>query len=154
MKNLFKMAFIAFGFAFVGCAQEGDVSTNAKQSFEQKFPNAQNVSWEKEQAGEWEAEFTLDGKKKSANFKENGEWLETESEITESEVPASVSRAMKAKFPTAKVEEINRVEREDGISYEYEFQLNGKTQEVLFNSSGTILKKQAEEDEKEDDDNR
>ncbi|MGB7786043.1 MAG: PepSY-like domain-containing protein [Salinimicrobium sp.] len=155
MKTLFKMAFIAFGFAFVGCAQKGNVSSNAKQAFEQKFPNARSVSWEKEHDGEWEAEFKLDGKKYSANFKENGTWLETESEIQENEVPAVVSGAMKAEFPAAKVNEVYKVERQDGISYEYEIKLNGKKQEVIFDSSGTMQKKKAEEnedDENEDDD--
>ena len=39
-----------------------------KDAFDKKFPNATKVTWGKEAAKEWEAEFTFEGSKISANF--------------------------------------------------------------------------------------
>lgn len=157
MKHTIKIGFIATALALVSCAQKGDVSQDVKQAFNQKFPNAQKVSWDKENNNEWEAEFRQNGLEYSANYSLDGQWLETESEIESIKVPAQVSQNMAKDYPDARVKEVFKVEREEGIFYEYEFKLNGKTQEVVYNSSGNKVKThQSDEDddeyEQEDDD--
>lgn len=137
---------IVMVFSFVACAQKGNVSQNAKEAFTQKFPNAENVSWDKENNNEWEAEFKMNGLEYSANYSENGDWLETESEIATNEVPNIVSQAVASKYPEAKINKVFKVERKDGISYEYEFKMNGKTQEVVFDSSGNMTKQNSQEE--------
>ena len=147
MQILLKTGLLIIGFSIMGCAQKGNVSKNAEQAFNQRFPNADKVSWEKENAGEWEVEFELEGKEFSANFNVNGDWLETESEIENSKVPAKVSKLMIEKYSEAKIKEIYKVERKDGVFYEYEFKLNGETQEVLLDSSANLVKKQNSEED-------
>lgn len=147
MKTAIKIGLMLAIFGIISCAQKGDVSQNIKQAFHQKFPEAKNVSWDKENSNEWEAEFKMNGKEYSANFNNAGKWMETESEIESSDVPTKVSQAMANTYSNAKIKEAFKIEREDGIFYEYEFKLDGKTQEVLLNSNGTIIKKQDAEDE-------
>ncbi len=141
-------------FLIISCAQKRDVSPNVKQAFNQKFPDAQNVSWNKENNNEWEAEFKMSGMEYSANYNEKGEWLETESEIENNELPSRVSQKMAKDYPNASIKEVFKVERKEGVLYEYEFKLNGKTQEVVFDASGNVIesKKAEEEDEYEQED--
>ncbi|AVR45075.1 hypothetical protein C7S20_07215 [Christiangramia fulva] len=157
MRKLFNISLIFMAFTVISCAQKGDVSQSVKKAFNQKFPDAKKVSWDQENSHEWEAEFTRNGLEYSANYSVNGEWLETESEIESAEVPAQVSQNMTKDYPDARIKEVFKVERKDGVFYEYEFKLNGKTQEALYDSSGNKVENQksAEEDEeyeKEDDD--
>ncbi|MGA8852619.1 MAG: hypothetical protein WB492_00425, partial [Christiangramia sp.] len=70
-----------------------------------------------------------------------------ESEIENSKVPAKVSKLMIEKYSEAKIKEIYKVERKDGVFYEYEFKLNGETQEVLLDSSANLVKKQNSEED-------
>ena len=47
MKKLIGLAFLAMIFSFAACAQK-NVPSKAKDAFNQKFPNAQSVNWDKE----------------------------------------------------------------------------------------------------------
>lgn len=42
------------------------------KTFAKKFPTAKSVQWEKENAKEYEASFTMDGVKYSASFSNDG----------------------------------------------------------------------------------
>jgi hypothetical protein len=81
---------VASGFA------QSKTPTTVTASFNQKFPNATNVKWDKESAHEYEASFEWKGKKHSANFSDAGEWLETESPITFNQLPEKVQTAFNA----------------------------------------------------------
>ena len=102
-------------------------------AFQQKFPNAQDVDWSKEKNGEWEAEFEVPGSKEmSANFSADGRWLETETEIAYSELPAPVIAALQGK----KVKEAARIEKADGSTV-YEAEV--KRKDLIFDASGKML---------------
>ena len=60
---------------------ETDVPPGVKDAFKVKYPNALNAKWEAEKTDghlAFEAEFTLDGKKKEAYFKPDGTFLKEE----------------------------------------------------------------------------
>ncbi len=122
-------------FALVSCAMA--FSANPPQAvlaaFQQKFPNAQDVDWSKEKNGEWEAEFELTGSQEmSANFSADGRWLETETEIAFSELPAPIRTALQGK----KVNEAARIEKADGSTV-YEAEV--KRKDLIFDASGKML---------------
>ncbi len=152
MNNFLKIIFAVIGFTIIACAQKSEVSQKARQALEIKFPNAQKVSWEKEDANVWEAEFKMDGEPYSANFTENGDWVETEIEIEANEVPMAVSNSMKTKYAEVEIEEVSKIESDKGTSYEYEFKEGEKTREVVFDPSGKIIKSVTSDDDHEDDD--
>lgn len=107
--------------------------TAVQTAFNQKFPNATDVDWSKEKNGEWEAEFETAGDHEmSANFSADGKWLETETEIKFSELPAPVQAALQGK----KVKEAARIERADGSTV-FEAEVNRK--DLLFDASGKPL---------------
>lgn len=122
-------------FALVLCATA--FSANPPEAvlaaFAQKFPNAQDVDWSKEKNGDWEAEFELPGSHEmSANFSTDGKWLETETEIAFSELPAPIQAVLQGK----KVKEAARIEKADGSTV-YEAEVRRK--ELIFDASGKML---------------
>ncbi|MDZ4679333.1 MAG: PepSY-like domain-containing protein [Saprospiraceae bacterium] len=131
MKKIMLLSLLAL----VSCATA--FAKNPPQAvlaaFQQKFPNAQDVDWSKEKNGDWEAEFELSGSHEmSANFSEAGRWLETETEIAFSELPAPVIAALKGK----KVKEAARIEKADGTTV-YEAEV--KRKDLIFDALGKML---------------
>lgn len=122
-------------FALISCATA--FSANPPEAvltaFKQKFPNAQDVDWSKEKNGEWEAEFELPGSREmSATFSADGRWLETETEIAFSELPAPIRTALQGK----KVKETARIEKADGSTV-YEAEVRRK--DLIFDATGKML---------------
>lgn len=112
-----------------------------KQAFQQKFPNATKVKWEKEEANEWEAEFILENKEMSASFAANGTWLETETEIVLSQLPENVLNTLKKQYAGWKILEPEKVETaQHGVLYEVELKKQGeKKKEVQLKEDGTFI---------------
>ena len=81
----------AAGAIFTACQEpmgaQSEASAEVRSAFEEKFPQAKDVQWEQTKTAKQEAEFTLNGEEMSATFSQDGTWLETESEIEESDFP-------------------------------------------------------------------
>jgi hypothetical protein len=102
---------------------------NVKKELYKKYATAQSIKWDNEEKNEWEAEFTMEGKKMSASFDNSGKWLESETVINEKELPASVEITLNKDFTGYK---------------------KGETSlEVIFDNKGNILKKTIIKDEDE-----
>ncbi len=110
-------------------------------AFKTKFPNATEVKWGMENKTEYEAEFTLDGKKISANFKTDGSWVETETGVAQKDLPAGVMDYINKNYAGAKVNETAKIEMPDKTVYEVE--VKGKS--VLFDLSGKFLSESKED---------
>ena len=153
MKNFVLVSAVIAAISFNACAQSSkEVPANVKASFTQKFPDAQKVKWDKENATEWEAEFKMNGKEYSANFSTDGQWMETEYEISEKDIPAAVSQTLASEFPGAKIDESEISETESGQVYEFEIKKDKETMEVAIKPDGTLVKKESAKEEGEDDD--
>jgi len=127
------------------------VPTAVTSAFKAKFPNATKTSWEMENANEYEASFKLNGKEVSANFDNTGKWLETETEIKVSALPAAVKAALSKDFAGFKIEEASKIESaKDGNCYEAELEKGEETFDVLFLPNGKILSKTKLEKEEKD----
>lgn len=109
-------------------------------AFKQKFPTVTKVEWEKENATEYEANFEMSGTETSANFKEDGTWVETETEVAYFSLPEAVKKSFE-KQVTAKPKEASKIDKPNGVTYyEVEYKDGVKTIEVLFNADGTLVK--------------
>ncbi len=123
------------------CGQNAkDVPAKVKTGFDQKFPAAQKVKWGKENANEWEAEFTFNGKAYSANYKSDGTWLETEYSVAMSEVPADVTKTLAKEAPGYKLIGSDISETPKGIVYEFDIKTGNVKKEVAINADGTLVK--------------
>jgi len=147
MKNLFLIAIIAI-FSLSACAQEGkEVPAKVTSAFSQKFPDAKKVSWDRENSHEWEAVFKMNGKEYSANFNNNGKWIETEYEIKKSMIPAPVKATLDKEFAGYDIEEAEISETGDGKVFEFQIEKGDKDMEVAITPNGKVLKKEEAKDE-------
>lgn len=110
-------------------------------AFMKKFPTATKVSWGVEGPKEWEAEFTLNGEKISANFNQDGTWLETEQEIKTANLPAAVLSDVKMNYATWKIVEADKTESaKHGTIYEVDLKKGLKSKSLAFKADGTSVK--------------
>ena len=152
MKNSFLILLVFIMTGFSACAQK-TAPDNVQQAFKQKFPNAVSVKWDRENKNEWEAEFKLEGKMLSANFDNDGKWLETERDLSMQELPAAVKKTLDKDFSNFKVKDIAAIETVDLNAFEIDLAKGSDRLELLISSEGKVLKRQSvkEEDEEEND---
>lgn len=136
---------------FTACGEKENVPGKVKTAFSQKFPNAKKVDWDKENGSEWEAEFRMNGKKYSANFDADGNWKETEYKIKKSEIPAAVSSTLENEYSGYEIEEAEISETPEGKFVEVEIENDDQEMEILFDMTGNVVKKEAEEEDEDDD---
>ncbi len=84
----------------------------------------------------------MDGKEYSANFDVNGLWLETEYEISESEIPSTVKATLDKEFHAYKISEFEISETANGNVYKFELKKNGKKSEVSIDLNGKVLEQE------------
>ena len=128
-------------FLFAAATFAGTPPAAVHKAFAQMFPKAVNVKWGKENSKEWEAEFTLDGKKVSANFSNEGAWVETEKEISVSELPAKVTASIKQQNPGCEISGAYKIESAvKQTKYEADIKIGKTKKEVILFEDGTIEK--------------
>ena len=111
-----------------------------KKAFAAKFPTATKVTWGKESAKEWEAEFTFEGNKISANFYQDGTWLETERQIKSTELPQPVAAAIRTKYPGWTIIEADMTETsKHGTIYESDLKKGTAKKSVAFKANGSSV---------------
>lgn len=149
MKNIFILL-VVFSISLIPAFSQKNAPENVKKEFAKKYPAALSVKWASEEANEWEAEFTVNGKEMSASFDNKGVWLETEVEISEKELPAAVANSLKNEFSGYKTGEMSTIEDPKMKGYELALKKGEKSLEVVFDNSGKVIKKTEVKKEKED----
>ena len=138
--------------AFTACGQKNEVPAKVKTAFNQKFPDATKVEWGRENAKEWEAEFKMDGKNYSANYDNNGNWMETEYRVSEKELPSAVKSTLSSKYANSKILVAEISKTKDGKVYEILLKTNGEKSEIVLTPNGKILKQKEEKKENDEGD--
>jgi len=143
---------LASTMVFTACGQKNEVPAKVKTAFNQKFPDATKVEWGRENAKEWEAEFKMDGKNYSANYDNNGNWMETEYRVSENELPSAVKSTLSSKYASSKILVAEISKTKDGKVYEVLLKTNGEKSEVVLTPNGKILKQKEEKKENDEGD--
>jgi len=133
--------------SIISCTSVKDLPIAVNEAFARKFSNADNLKWEKENDDEWEAEFKLDGEEYSANFTNDGQWLETEHEVEQGKVPQNIKAVLTDKYPDFKLKETEISETAEGKFYEFELKTNGTLLEVAIDETGKIVKTEEAEND-------
>jgi len=122
-------------------------------SFVGKFPGVSKVTWEKENEMEYEANFKINGAETSASFDPTGKWMQTETRIKASALPAPIQAAITKDYAGYKINEASKVDDQAGVSYfEAEIEKGKETYDVLYTTDGKLIVKSKVDEEKDDKD--
>jgi hypothetical protein len=109
-------------------------------AFKQKFDGATNVKW-REGENQFEASFDRLGKRMTAVFNPQGQWLETETEIGARALPALAKVVLQTRFIGWNIATAHKVEKADRTDlYQADLTRKGAVKEVFINRNGVILK--------------
>jgi hypothetical protein len=137
MKRYIIVLMLAIASISANC-QPIKVPAAVKTAFSAKYPAATHVKWGKENAKEYEAEFKLNNNSLSANFGQDGSWVETESVIPAAQLPEAVTAAVKAKYPGVVISLAEKTEQPGNkVLYEISVKVNGKKKSMELNPDGT-----------------
>jgi hypothetical protein len=110
------------------------------KAFKAKFPDATiNTAIKEEADGKtvYEIESKQDGLGIDAVLKPDGEFVEIEKELKIADLPAAVSKAVKAKHPKGKMTKAEELIKDGKSAYEVVVELaDGKTEEVVVDKNG------------------
>lgn len=76
----------------------------------------------------------------SANFSNDGVWLETETEIKIADLPVAVSAAIKTKYASWAITSASKIEAAKGTQFEADIKKGKEKKEILLNADGTFIK--------------
>ena len=151
MNKMIFVLLIAALMSNIGYAQKisvDKVPAAVTSAFKTKFPTVTKATWEMEGKTEYEVNFLLGGVKASANFDNTGKWLETETELNISALPAAIQSTLKKDFAGFKINEATKIESvKHGNCYEAEIEKGEETFDILFTVDGKILSKTKLEEE-------
>jgi hypothetical protein len=130
--------------------KKAEIPAAVKSAFQVKYPKAEKIEWGVEKPGEFEAEFILNKIESSAVFDSKGQFIESETEIMESELPQPVKATIAKDFAGYKLREIAKsTDAKGGITYEMNASMGREKVEISFDANGKLLEKEAANGEKE-----
>jgi len=142
-KILIALCFVAAQ-TFAQKINSKDVPANVKASLE-KYLLVKEAKWEKE-GNKYEASFKKGGKETSVVFDGTGTLLETEVEIARQELPLAAQNVLVKEYAGFKVEETAKITAKGIVSYEAEVEKGEQSFELIFDSTGKLLKREVEKE--------
>ena len=128
---------LATGIVFGQKIVASKVPEAIQTAFSKNFAGIKEMKWEKEK-GKYEANFSENGSKKSALFEADGKWLETETGIDASALPASVKEYIAQNYKGAKIKEAAKLRMANGDD---NFEAEVKGMDLIFDSKGKFIRK-------------
>lgn len=110
-----------------------------QKAFEKKYPAEDDPDWEIDSNGNYESHFKIKGIKYRADYRPNGQWIETETSIDEKDLPKAIKKIIKEKYDgdIAEVEKVDHYSK--GLFYDVEFNRKGKNKDVEFKEDGIVI---------------
>ena len=118
-----------------------DLPEAVKVRFSELYPSAKEVEWENT-AENYEAEFEVGGRDRTAVFTAAGKLISYAEEIEEQNLPGSALQELGTRYASFSIDEVHRVQQQ-GSTY-YRVELDRKEEELLlhFDSTGHLLKQE------------
>jgi uncharacterized membrane protein YkoI len=140
MKKVFVICLMLIGVsAYAQRVNEAKVPAVVKDAFKKNFAGM-TAKWELEK-GNYEANFKQNNQTLSALFDPQGKWLETETDIKISDLPAKVKSYVAQNYNGAKIKEAARIKKADG-KINYEAEVKGK--DLIFDEQGNFINAEKE----------
>lgn len=118
--------------------------TRVGQTFHQSYPSARDVLWTKQKSStHYKANFFLDDNKQSVIYAENGDWIETSTQILPDQLPQQVYNAIKHEYPgvfVVSATSIKNVNNRASYSAVIRKETKASEREVTLTDQGLFLK--------------
>jgi hypothetical protein len=137
---VFAIAALIANFSFGQKMDESAVPANVKSKMTTSFPNAKSVKWSKED-NNYEAEFMLNKQETSCVISATAELLETETEMSVSDLPANIKTIIQTDYPGSKINEAAKIESKGVITYEAEVKIGEDSYDMIYDNSGKFISK-------------
>lgn len=136
------LVLILINLVVLSCKQNANAQTPdaVKETFQKKYPGEDDPDWHKDDQGNYESHFKIDGIKYRADFNPDGSWIETETSIDEDELPKAIREAIKRDYDDSEITEVEKVDHHSkGLFYDVEFKQKGKNKDVMYKASGEVI---------------
>ena len=123
-------------------AQIRKIPAEVTEALKSKYPDASNVTW-KDKITDFAANFEINNEKMEARFTSKGEWLNTDKEIMESDLPGEIKDGLnKSKYVDWEAKSFYRIDLPDNkIQFRIQVAKSGlQKKNLLFSSDGQLLK--------------
>ena len=141
MKRILGIIVIVLfvGNTFAQNISKSDIPAVVLNSFQLKFPNAEDVSWKLEE-GNYHIKFEVNGKFNELYLDYRGEFLKYHQDLWGSEVPHRVINTIKSKVKFFDLNDADLMKEGNEIYYEINFELEGKDHDFWIDEKGKLLK--------------
>ena len=126
-------------------AQSDDVPKSVLTTFNNKYPNAEEVDWYTDE-DDYTVSFVEDSYNVEATFKANGEWRQTVTNIDEMDLPKAAGSYIAGQFgkPDYFIN-ITRMQTPGQLQYFVSFETATKTVSLIFNEDGSLAERNEED---------
>lgn len=114
----------------------------ALNAFQQQFPNARQVEWERRRDGTFEVEFNIGwmGRDQKALISPDGNVIKHEEDISSSSLPEAVKKQIRSEFAGYRIDDAKKVNEAGQVSYVVDLESRSGDVKVQFDAQGKILK--------------
>ncbi|WP_028978529.1 PepSY-like domain-containing protein [Sporocytophaga myxococcoides] len=120
------------------------VPSKVSSALTQKYPDLKSgdIKWEKKD-NNYKAEFTKDGQDYEVKLDNTGNWVSTEVDLTEKDLPEKVRNGLnKSDYKSWTVKDVEKKEKPQGKTlYKIEVKQGEQEYDVYFDQEGTLVKK-------------
>ncbi len=142
MKKFLLLPAALLLFSFGMAQTNADVPDHVEDHLDKNHPKADDVDWDVEEDGFFEAEFEVDGVEWEVVYDLEGNHHATEIEIDYKELPSVVREKIEKSFADYTVLEVDEVDRADGSElFEVELDRDDMVLELFFNEAGKIVER-------------
>ncbi len=146
MKTIFLIPVLVVSmFTFQGCNSDDDLNNPRNEAvevaFKTMYTEVTHVEWEKK-GNYWVADFWKDGKEMEAWFTMDGQWYQTETDITFAELPETVKASFTSgNYKDWRVDDVDKFEHRDtGTFYVLDVEKGNQDYDLYYSPDGTMIK--------------
>lgn len=144
-RNIFLALFLLVGGMATSKAQDvnaKDVPMVIKKAFARQYPKATDVEWERK-GNNYEVDFDLGRIDRKVTYTAGGKVVSVEKDIPNAQLPLTISRAVKAKYPKGRVDNVTWINTGGKITYKVDIEGTPDVN-VWYDSSGKLIRELAD----------
>ncbi|MCW3101912.1 MAG: hypothetical protein JWO09_352 [Bacteroidetes bacterium] len=152
MKKILVFALSVFAFSTATVAQtieKSAVPAAIMNVFNTAYMSPEDVKWEMDYDN-YVAHFQKNKTEVIVTYNKDGKWVMTETPVTHKSLPAAVKSCLTRQFDIYKENDIEKVDKPDGVCYEIDVEYNQMNYEVVIAENGELIRKDQVKEYKKD----